>query len=368
MYNTMTPAEKLGRKRKLLSFDKLDAHLAKRAKRFLKETAATDCCPLLQDNTEHLQPFDAGDGAWWNQEKRNKIDVWCDKSKENMRIWSSTMSARDKRILITHIIGEAQMEREKKDDDFRTPFFERTGAGVRIDGTGQERIKPQAMENFTLPDSDDASSLDSDGWSRSDDDDDYWGEEHSQDGDSLTGGESDEENQDTGGRAIEEGDEEDEEENEYNASTDESDRESSEGREKKRSQVCSDRAPIRFSPCGLGSVPSGYTKSDGRPSADIDNDRSLLRDSHVMVRTGEGGSWRWTHCIVDGLQEDDTSERVSPGTVIEAHYGIDLGWIQGTVLRRACPSEKEDAVVGAVPQGEARRLGVGARTKASKPK
>jgi len=354
----MSEQEKKSRVRKLLSFDQLDAHMARRALRYLKEKAAVDPQPLLQNNTEHLQPFDADDGRWWNAQKRIKLNDWCDKKPENMKMWSSKMSAMEKRILITHIVGESQMEREKLGIDFRAALFEKTGCGVRIDGTGQELIRPQAMENFELAESDDAASLDSGGWSRSDNDSDFWGEEDSQDGDSLTEGQSSCSGEDQCSD-YERNDTEDDDvaEDVVFGDGNEGDESGSRKRDAKRHSFC-----------GLSYVPKGMMKSEGLISTDVDNNPSILEGQDILVRTGDVSSFRWSHCVVDAAQPEGEA-LVKPGAVIEAYYGVP-GWIEGTVIRIALSNKNEDAVVGAEqrPSGDAAELGVGARQRHAKEK
>jgi len=78
-----------------------------------------------------------------------KLDEWLIEA-TNLAKWEEGMSAPERRILISNIVADAMTECLKM-DDMRVGCFERTGVLLTLDGSDDEKIRPQGLSGHHLP-------------------------------------------------------------------------------------------------------------------------------------------------------------------------------------------------------------------------
>lgn len=83
---------------------------------------------------------------------KNKIgqemDKWLEE-KDNLELWHDKITARQRRILMTKWAGAAWRVLVK-DRDFSKRLFQKTGCLITIDGSDDDMIKPQGLEDYTF--------------------------------------------------------------------------------------------------------------------------------------------------------------------------------------------------------------------------
>ena len=119
-------------------------------------------CDAFRDNLGvtfamgHLgKPVDGGFGRLLKVLIKAEQQEWleCD---ENIEKWigndQEKFSAKDRRILMTHWIGEAfEKLQGSKYDYSRWQCFERTGCLITADGSDNDKIKPDGMPDYLIP-------------------------------------------------------------------------------------------------------------------------------------------------------------------------------------------------------------------------
>ena len=79
---------------------------------------------------------------------------WLD-SEENSDKWygvDNKFAASDRRILITHWVGEAyQSLLDKKYDSFQHRLFEKTGCLLTTDGCDDHLVQPEGLPDYKIP-------------------------------------------------------------------------------------------------------------------------------------------------------------------------------------------------------------------------
>jgi hypothetical protein len=110
----------------------------------------------LADSTDLSQAVDAGYAAEIKVEMARKQDEWMD-TPENLDKWcSGELTAGDRRILLTHWLGEAVEVVHSKPPNETTGktslwrYFEKTGCLMTIDGSGDELIHLQVNVSLFL--------------------------------------------------------------------------------------------------------------------------------------------------------------------------------------------------------------------------
>ena len=102
--------------------------------------------------TDIWQPVDAGYAELLKVKIRQEHYNWLDK-------WyglDQTFSASDRRILITHWVGEAyKSSTDTKFDHYRRRLFQKTGclltADGTADGTDDDLVQPGGLQNYNVP-------------------------------------------------------------------------------------------------------------------------------------------------------------------------------------------------------------------------
>ena len=103
--------------------------------------------------TDIWQPIDSGYGALMKRLISQQQDAWleCD---ENMEKWigNQKLTASDRRVLITHWVGEANKVLQGDDyASFRKGCFLRTGCLITADGSDDDKIKPEGLPDYIPP-------------------------------------------------------------------------------------------------------------------------------------------------------------------------------------------------------------------------
>ena len=80
---------------------------------------------LSPNTTESIQPIDAGYGRSLRCNIGESLDAWL-MEESNLEKWEGKMTASERRVLLSNLVGEAN-EKALNDDDMRFNCFVRTG-------------------------------------------------------------------------------------------------------------------------------------------------------------------------------------------------------------------------------------------------
>lgn len=105
--------------------------------------------------TDAWQPVDSGFGRLLKILISNEQQDWLE-HEQNMDKWlgndDKKLSAKERRILLTHWTGEAfEKLKHPKYDHSRWKCFERTGCLITVDGSDDDKIKPEGMKDYIVP-------------------------------------------------------------------------------------------------------------------------------------------------------------------------------------------------------------------------
>ena len=100
---------------------------------------------LPENHTDEIQPVDAGCGKMMKVKIAAEMERWLEEE-QNLEKWHDKLSARDRRILMTKWTAEAWRELTKK-ELFRR-LFEKTGCLLTADGSNDDKICPQGLDNY----------------------------------------------------------------------------------------------------------------------------------------------------------------------------------------------------------------------------
>ena len=103
---------------------------------------------LPENHTDKIQPIDAGFGKMYKTKFGEKMDKWFEE-KDNLELWHDKITTRQRRILMTKWAGAAWKELVK-DKDFIKRLFQKTGCLITVDGSDDDMIKPQVLEDYTF--------------------------------------------------------------------------------------------------------------------------------------------------------------------------------------------------------------------------
>ena len=101
---------------------------------------------LPENHTDKIQLIDTGCGRMMKVKIPAAMDRWLE-TEDNLDKWHEKLSAKDRRILMTQWTGEAWSEL-KENKGFLKRLFEKTGCLLTIDGSGDEYITPQGLEDY----------------------------------------------------------------------------------------------------------------------------------------------------------------------------------------------------------------------------
>ena len=103
---------------------------------------------LPDNNTDKVQPIDAGFGRMIKQKIGEAMQIWLEKD-ENLEMWHNKISAKERRILMTQWAGHAWRELGSK-PEFIRKLFEKTGCLITADGSHDDKIKPQGLDIYSF--------------------------------------------------------------------------------------------------------------------------------------------------------------------------------------------------------------------------
>lgn len=101
---------------------------------------------LPENHTDKIQPIDAGFGKMFKTKMGEEMDKWLE-SEDNLEQWHDKLSARQRRILMTKWAGAA-WRKLIEDQDFITKLFQKTGCLITMDGTEDNMVRPQGLEDY----------------------------------------------------------------------------------------------------------------------------------------------------------------------------------------------------------------------------
>lgn len=101
---------------------------------------------LPENHTDKVQPIDAGFGKMHKTKIGEEMDKWLEE-KDNLELWHDKLSARQRRILMTKWAGAAWRELIK-DKAFIKKLFQKTGCLITIDGTDDDMVRPQGLDDY----------------------------------------------------------------------------------------------------------------------------------------------------------------------------------------------------------------------------
>ena len=133
----------------LLTCDNLSAHVNPDVKSAFAKDGVTLLRYFPAQCTQSIQPLDAAFGRSLRCSVGRKLDEWLIEA-DNLAKWEEGMSAPERRILISNMVADAMTECLKM-DDMRVGCFERTGVLLTLDGSDDEKIRPQGLSNDHLP-------------------------------------------------------------------------------------------------------------------------------------------------------------------------------------------------------------------------
>ena len=134
----------LPQERSILLMDNLHAQTTDAFKEFLSERCNTLAWYFPANNTDEVQPVDAGVGRMLKVEVGRQLDIWLGQA-DNLEKWESNkLTASDRRVLITQWVGPA-MDIVDNRPDYRFRLFEKCGMAMTVGGSGDERITLEGL-------------------------------------------------------------------------------------------------------------------------------------------------------------------------------------------------------------------------------
>ena len=142
--NLMRGRGHLPQERPILLMDNLHAQTTDAFKEFLSEHCNTLASYFPANNTDEVQPVDAGVGRMLKVEVGKQLDIWLGQA-DNLEKWESNkLTASDRRVLITQWVGPAMNIVDNR-PDYRFRLFEKCGMAMTVDGSGDERITLEGL-------------------------------------------------------------------------------------------------------------------------------------------------------------------------------------------------------------------------------
>ena len=114
-----------------------------------REEANTIVYMLPPNQTDKVQPIDQGEGFMMKKKIGLYLDEWLE-DEENFDKWHRTISAKERRILMTKFVGQAWEELNEDYSEMRRKFFQKTGCLMTADGTDDDKIQPEGFVNYNF--------------------------------------------------------------------------------------------------------------------------------------------------------------------------------------------------------------------------
>ncbi|CAB1098731.1 unnamed protein product [Ectocarpus sp. CCAP 1310/34] len=136
---------KLPKARSILIMDNLHAQTTDEIMEYLATQFNTLAWYGPSECADEVQSVDAGAGRFLKVEVGRKMDTWLEQS-DNLERWEiASLTASDRRVLITRWIGAA-MARLNSQQAFRYRLFEKCGKTITVDGSGDDRITLEGLD------------------------------------------------------------------------------------------------------------------------------------------------------------------------------------------------------------------------------
>ena len=147
----------LPKARSILIMDNLHAQTTDAFKEYLAKECNTLAWYGPAECTDEVQPVDAGAGRFLKVEIGRRLDMWLEQS-DNLERWESkSLTASDRRVLMTQWMGEATQLLNSR-QEYRFRLFEKCGMAMTVDGSGDEKITLEGLEKpYTFADGEDSS-------------------------------------------------------------------------------------------------------------------------------------------------------------------------------------------------------------------
>ncbi|CAB1103677.1 unnamed protein product [Ectocarpus sp. CCAP 1310/34] len=127
----------LPKARSILIVDNLHAPTTDEFKEYLAKHCNTLAWYGRSECTDEVQPVDAGAGRFLKVEVGRQMDIWVEQS-DNLERWeTASLTASDRRVLITQWMGAA-MARLNSQQAYRHRLFEKCGMAMTVDGSGDD--------------------------------------------------------------------------------------------------------------------------------------------------------------------------------------------------------------------------------------
>ena len=146
MKKTLIPGVPHKSKENVIFADNVSFQLRKEFHEACREKCNATVYMLPENQTDKVQPIDAGNGRLMKLKIGNALDMWLDVN-ENIEKWHGKMSAKERRILMTKWAGDAWDEVKRNNDIFRKAF-QCTGCLMTVDGSEDDLIHPQGYDNY----------------------------------------------------------------------------------------------------------------------------------------------------------------------------------------------------------------------------
>ncbi|CAB1106958.1 unnamed protein product [Ectocarpus sp. CCAP 1310/34] len=143
--------------RSILIMDNLHAQTTDEFKEYLAKHCNTLAWYRPSECTDEVQPGDAGTGRFLQVEVGRQMNIWLEQS-DNLERWeTASLTASDRRVLITQWMGAA-IARLNSQQAYRYSPFEKCGMAMTVDGSGDDRITLEGLDKpYTLANDEDSS-------------------------------------------------------------------------------------------------------------------------------------------------------------------------------------------------------------------
>ncbi|CAB1107318.1 unnamed protein product [Ectocarpus sp. CCAP 1310/34] len=135
----------LPKARSIFIMDNLHAQTTDEFKEYLAKHCNTLAWYGPSECTDEVQPVHAEAGRFLKVEVGRQMDIWLEQS-DNLERWeTASLTASDRRVLITQWMGAA-MARLDSQQAYRYRLFKKCGMVMTVDGSGDDRITLEGLD------------------------------------------------------------------------------------------------------------------------------------------------------------------------------------------------------------------------------
>ena len=147
----------LPKARSILIMDNLHAQTTDEFNEYLAKHCNTLAWYGPSECTDGVQPVHTEAGRFLKVEVGRQMDIWLEQS-DNLERWeTASLTASDRRVLITQWMGAA-MARLNSQQAYRYGLFETCGMAMTVDGSGDDRITLEGLDKpYTFANDEDSS-------------------------------------------------------------------------------------------------------------------------------------------------------------------------------------------------------------------